>query len=516
MAMVAGLAILVLCVAGYFIFQGTKGDSGASDYQQLMTKVGRLTDADAQEKLLMDFINTHEPGEDTTRAEMKLQEIWLQNEADNYQKTIDAVNKLPIDQAFEKNARAIYTRFLEKYPNTQHAEDIQQAVSEISGLSEDIVFSNLKNLGEKDYIQKIDSYKNYLSLYPQGKYRDSVKQMFSKTLGESYMNFKREIRACERDAMWDTCLTICDDYLTVFSAYLDTGEIQTIQKRMRMEKDYLILQTQVAGVDDDSARHLYMTYMTAYPGSTNNEEIQKNLQRMALDVTAGRQWVSLQKSMQGSGLSLQEKIDRIEKYISQNNTSRYVAEAREILKSLYKDADIRSAEREQSIKGLNVEEKAKKEAEEQYAILVKLQAEHDRVDREKQKAIAALDEAEGRFVLTGDSSVMDQKTGLMWSLLDSYREFGICMDHRTARRYVKELRHNGYDDWRLPTFAELAGIYKNKPYFPDSGAEWYWTSEIFAKGYSYIVNTVSAKQETVFKKVTQDVGACGAVRSVRP
>ncbi len=516
MAMVTVLAILILCVAGYFIFQGIKGDPVASDYQQLMTKVEQLTIADAQEKLLMDFINTHEPGEDTTRAEMKLQEIWLQNEDDNYQKTIDAVNKLPIDQAFEENARAIYTRFLEKYPNTPHAEDIQQAVSEMSGLSEDIVFSNLRNPGEKDYIQKIDLYKNYLSLYPQGKHRDSVKQMFSETLGESYMNFKREIAICERDAMWDTCLTICDDYLTAFSAYLDTGEVQTIQNRMLMEKDYLVLQTQVLEVDADSARRLYMAYMTAYPDSSNNKEIQKNLQRMDLDATAGRQWGSLKKSMQGSGLSRQEKIDGIEKFISRNNTSRYVAEAREILKSLYKDADIRSAEREQSRKSLTTEEKAKKETEEQYAVLVKRQAQRDRVEHEKQKAIAALDETEGRFVLSGDSSVIDQRTGLMWSLLDSHGEFGICMDHRTARRYVRELRYNGHDDWRLPTFAELAGIYKNKPYFPDSGAKWYWTSEIFAKGYSYIVNTVSAKQETVFKKVTQDVEACGAVRAVRP
>ena len=104
----------------------------------------------------------------------------------------------------------------------------------------------------------------------------------------------------------------------------------------------------------------------------------------------------------------------------------------------------------------------------------------------------------------------------MWGLLDSQREIGACMDHQAAKRYVKELRYNGYDDWRLPTSAELAGIYKNKPYFPASGAEWYWTSEIYAKGYSYIVNTVSAAQETVFKQFPQDVEACGSVRAVRP
>ena len=155
---------------------------------------------------------------------------------------------------FERSAKTLYTQFLEKYPNTRYAEDIQRAVSEISGMSEDIVFSNLRNLGEKNYTQKIDLYKNFLSLYPQGKHHDSVKQMFSETLGESYRNFKREITVCERDARWDTCLTICDDYLRDFSDYLDTREVHAVQNRIQMEKDYSILKSQVKGVDNDAAR----------------------------------------------------------------------------------------------------------------------------------------------------------------------------------------------------------------------------------------------------------------------
>jgi len=283
-----------------------------------------------------------------------------------------------------------------------------------------------------------------------------------------------------------------------------------------MEKDYSILQTQAKGVAEDNARPLYLAFMTAHPDSPHNEEIQIILRRMDLDVTAGRQWKSLKKSLQSTSLSSQVKIDRIERYLSQNSSSPYAAEAIEIMKSLRNDADSQSVEREQSTKRLSSEEKAKKEAEEEYAALATRQAEKNRINREKQKAIAALDKTQGRFVLSGDNAVMDQITGIMWSLLDSQGELGVCMDHRAARRYVKELRYNEHDDWRLPTSAELAGIYKNKPFFPDSGAEWYWTSEIFAKGYSYIVNTVSAKQETVFKKVTHDVEACGSVRAVRP
>jgi Protein of unknown function (DUF1566)/Domain of unknown function (DUF4388) len=516
MGVAAILVVLVLCVAGYFIFQKTMGEPQVSDFDQVIKKVSQLKDADAQEKLLMDFINTHESEEDIALAEMKLQEIWLQNEEANYQKTIDAANKLPVDQDFEKNAKALYSQFLEKYPNSSHKQEIKQAITEISGLTEDILFSNLKGLGEKEYTQKIRSYENYLSLYPKGKYRESVKKMFSGTLGESYMNFKRDVAVCERAATWDACLTLCDDYRSTFSNYLDMSEVETIRKRIQMEKDYVEVKTRVAGVDDDIARPLYMAYMKTYPDSANNEAIQKEIQRMDQGVTAERDWKTLKKSINGSGLRLQAKIDNLEKYISRNNRSPYVTEAREILKNLEKEAAQRSAKREQSIKSLNAEEKAKKEAEEAYAVLLKLQAESARINAEKQKALSSLDKAEGRFAPMGDSSVKDQRTGLVWSLLDSQRELGVCMDYRAAKRYVRELRYDGHDDWRLPTAAELAGIYKNKPYFPDSGAEWYWTGDVFAKGYSYIVNTVTAKQETVFKKIPQDVEACGTVRAVRP
>jgi hypothetical protein len=283
-----------------------------------------------------------------------------------------------------------------------------------------------------------------------------------------------------------------------------------------MEKDFSILQTQVKEMDNDAARSKYTAYMTAYPDSPHNLEIKKTLQRMDLDVTAGRQWNSLKKSLNSASLSSQVKIDRIENYLSQNSASPHAAEAREILKSLRKDVSKHLAEREQSIKRLSSEENAKKGAEEEYAVLVKQKAEQDRIKREKQNVITALKKTQGRFVLSGKSAVVDQRTGLMWGLLDSQRELGECIDHRAARRYVKTLRLNGHHDWRLPTSAELAGIYKNKPFFPGSGDEWYWTSEIFVKGYSYIVNTVSAKQETVFKKVTHDVEACGSVRAVRP
>jgi hypothetical protein len=515
MAMIVVVAILALGGVGYFIIDKMAA-GGVSDYDRLLGEIDRQKGFEAQEELLMDFIDTHEPGEDTAKAEAKLEELWQQNEEDNYQKTIDAVNKLPVDRAFEENAKALYGKFLEKYPQSQHKREIEQAMAEISGLSEDVIFSDLKNLSTKDDLEKIRAYENYLSLYPQGKYLEPVKKMFSETLYDAYMNFKSSVTVCERAATWDDCLQICDAYLARYSKYVDVGEARQIRARLLMQKEFADLQLQVEGMDNQTAKGLYLAYMQKYPESPYNEEIQKVLKRFEEATAAGQEWQALKQYVQRSDVSLQSRIDRLERYVSRNSDGQRANEARTILEELEKEAETKYAAQKQALSRKQAEEKAKQEAEEQYTKLMERQAQKARIEQEKQRALASLKQTKGRFQLSGDSAVIDKNTGLMWGLLDSQSEIGACMDHRAAKRYAEELRYNGYDDWRLPTSAELASIYKNQPYFPATGAEWYWTSEIYAKGYSYIVNTVTAKQESIFKKKPQDVEACGAVRAVRP
>jgi len=515
MAVIAVVVILILCGVGYFIVE-KMATTSISDYDRLLKKIERLSEFEAREKLLMDFIDTHEPGEDTAKAEAKLAELWQQNEEDNYQKTIDAVNKLPVDRSFEANAKTLYQKFLEKYPQSQHKREIEQALAEISGLSEDVIFSDLKNISAKEHLKRIRAFENYLGLYPQGKYLAPVKKMFSETLYDAYLDFKSSVTVCERAANWDNCLQICDDYLTGYSKYVDVAEAKRIRARMLMQKEFVDLQVQAEGVDDQAAKDLYLAYIQKYPNSPKNEEIQKVLQRYKEATAAGQQWQALKKYAQRSDVSLQSRIDRLERYLSRTSDGPYTSEARIILDQLENEAEAKYTAQKQALNRKQAEEKAKQEAEEQYAKLMERQAERARIEQEKQRVITSLKQTRGRFTLSGDSAVIDKNTGLMWGLLDSQREIGACMDHRAAKRYVQELRYNGYDDWRLPTSAELASIYKNQPYFPATGADWYWTSEIFAKGYSYIVNTVSAKQESIFKKIPQDVEACGSVRAVRP
>ena len=121
-----------------------------------------------------------------------------------------------------------------------------------------------------------------------------------------------------------------------------------------------------------------------------------------------------------------------------------------------------------------------------------------------------------RFKINGNGTATDQTTGKTWALIDSYDEFGGCIDYQNARRYARNLVLGGHRDWRLPSANELAGIYKRAPFFPQTNAEWYWTSDAYARGYHSVADVVTSKQETQFQRQPRKQDDCGAVRAVRP
>lgn len=98
---------------------------------------------------------------------------------------------------------------------------------------------------------------------------------------------------------------------------------------------------------------------------------------------------------------------------------------------------------------------------------------------------------DGRYLDFGNGVIQDTKTGLVWTQKDSYVDLGHSLNWNEANAYVSELASGGYNDWRLPTIAELKTIYEpsklNKdifggkvkldPIFAERGPYSYWSSE---------------------------------------
>ena len=62
----------------------------------------------------------------------------------------------------------------------------------------------------------------------------------------------------------------------------------------------------------------------------------------------------------------------------------------------------------------------------------------------------------GRFIAYDNGTVLDMKTNLMWAAKDSGDD---DLNWTDAKTYCKYYRGGGYNDWRMPTPNEIAGLY---------------------------------------------------------
>jgi hypothetical protein len=463
----------------------------------------------------MDFIDRHEAGEDTAKAERKLQEIWVEAEDAAYKNTTDQVFNLPMNGSYEKNAAALYEKFLAKYPSTRYRSDIAKSMARIYELSDDFDFSQLRNIEPQQYIEKLKACQGYLEKHPDGSHRKAAMAMIEEAINSSYQDFVKKIKQCESAKAWSDCIRFCDEYMSRFQAYIAMDPVHRIKRTMEARRDYDVLLSTVSNADDETARKHYLAYLDQYPDAEKKDQILAAVETIEQRKKEASAWAAIKREVQGNQLNIEEKMDKLQNYIWQKPNEVYLQEARELLRQLgSKDAKA-DQRRRRTVRSADNRSQADETAQTQQKALLKMQQDKARIQKEKQRLIELLRQG-GRFVLSGNDVVTDQRTGLMWSLPDSYLEQRQCMDYRTALQYVKTLRYGGYSDWRLPTSGELAGIYKNSPFFPAGGAGWYWSSELFAKGYHEEANIVTSKQETVYKKQSVSTRKCGHVRAVRP
>ena len=62
---------------------------------------------------------------------------------------------------------------------------------------------------------------------------------------------------------------------------------------------------------------------------------------------------------------------------------------------------------------------------------------------------------DGDFIAYNNGTVLDTRTNLMWAAKDN----GYGINWQDAKNYCKNYWGGGYQDWRMPTVDELAGLY---------------------------------------------------------
>jgi hypothetical protein len=497
------LATLILCVGVVFGVRILKARQVKNEYVQVLAQVEEIDDPQAKIELLHEFIEYHEEGEHSRAAEALINKIHTAVEQRDFELIVKQVAQLTIDEHYEQTATEIYYSFLEQYPESNFYNEIQLKISKIPNLIDNVDFKQVQEAAQLDYENRIATYLNYLVKHPTGRHKTKVEALIADMSEEYYSYLNKEIPRCDQQKSWDRCLVLCDNFLNYFKNHHLAYEIEDLKAVMEDKKDVaaLLERVRLLGNRWVDAKNMLTSYLEENPHTTQTGKIKGKLKKIQRNLSMSRDWQSTIAYSQDIQNSLQNRINHLNRYILQNPSSPYIKEAKTILAQLQQENRILYAQRVEA------------ERSHQQAIIGK---EKQRLQMEKNKIIAQIEQAGGRYKVNGGGTFIDQKTGRMWCLLDSYTVLNKCQNYNAARKYVKELKAGGHNDWRLPFGNELAEIYKTEPFFPGDSAAWYWTSEVFVKGYHRKALVVTSNREYGLRKIQKTLNECGAVRAVRP
>jgi hypothetical protein len=500
-------AVIALIVVATFHYLDNRRMSDG--FQELLASIEKTEQFEQQLKLYQSYLESN-PG--TVHAKLimlHITDIKQKIEDRDFDQTMLKVSALPVNEHYESKAIALFTEFLGNYPNSRHTEAINNSISEIKNLLDQYYYEELVRAARLDFTKRLEVYKQYLQQFPDGSYRQDVEILINE-MGEKYLAYLQdEAKTCEARRRWEPCIEHSEKFISAYQG-LDLSQKAIALKAQLMDKrDYLQLRSDAnnAGTDYQKAYRLYRDYLRDHPQSTQKEAIEKEIAALGQQLKAQQNWLGVKAFATNTNKGVYERIQKLDQYLRKNLSSAYASDARDLMDRLER-------ERQESLR--------------QNQILAQRRAEQARIERERKerdennRRILALTSAlekqlrsSTRYAVKGDGTFTDRTTGLTWTLLDSWQELGGCITFADAQAYVRRLRTGGYADWRMPSASELAAIHKQSPFFPSSGAPWYWSSEAYVKGFHSVANVVTSKQETIYRSENRLQSECGSVRVVR-
>ncbi len=495
--------IIVVAVISIVYTRVLKPKQIQSQYDALLEMVEKSDSLEEKEIILQEFLNSNPEYGDTEKIENKIKEIHDAIKKQDFEIALNDVNHLTIDSDYEKKATDIYSSYLAKYPNGVYENQIKNKITEIPALIDDIDYEKLSEVAQSDYGKRIETYLSYLSKHPGGRHFTAVEELISDTGEEYYDYLIRKVAQFEQQKQWDRGIELCSRFIEIFQNNYHLDEIVELKAKFQGNKDYELLTAHIkrSGNNYWIARKAYFDFLKKHPDTDKKDVIKHRLTRIGKKIDELKKWEEVLKYSKNEQYQLSKRIYELENYIGYNSSGPYVNSAKTILVRLQTEN-----------RTLNQQRIGRQRSREQSRI----RRERNRVETERNKIKTMLKSYVRRYVAKNDGTFTDKKTGLTWSLLDSRAVLNKCLDYKSAQKYVNNLKTGGYRDWRLPYSNELAGIYKSEPFFPDKRTQWYWTSEVFTKGYNKKALIVTSKQESFYKRQQANLDNCGWVRAVRP
>jgi hypothetical protein len=508
---VAIVALVVIIGVATALVLRSRSQTHAARYQQVLEQFEEQVEPKAQQQLLQEFIASDPGNPHVADAQDKLAELEVLIEEFDYETVSRNISNLPVDHLFFGKARRLYQEFIEAYPESPRAAELEQMIVEVGQLIDDTTYNALRRMGQSSFAEQHAAMQSYLTNHPDGKHRTEVAEMIVKLSETAYQDLKQKVPSCDKSRDWGRCLRQSELYLATFKESRHLAAVKRLKQQMVDRQDWAALRqtARKKGTDFGAVKQLYSEYLKQHPQTSMKADIRRAIADIDRDLKKGDGWDRVAAYCRDQSRDLAKRMQKLKTFIQQNPDGIFRYEAEDMLRQLNAEQASLQQQRQRQAK-------QQQTAAAQQAAAQAQQQRQGLIEAERRRMVAQLKKVQGRYRSNNDGTVLDQSTGLSWTTLDSLQELGYCIDYAGAQRYVQQLNRGRKTDWRLPTAGELAAIYKNKPFFPASGAKWYWSSESFAKGYKTVVNVVTAKPETVFIKRQVEMEECGVVRAIRP
>lgn len=509
LAAILGVVVVLSCcfVAGLYILN-LRGET--RQFNRFMSQVEQTESVKQKIDMLENYLEVNPKSHEASKIKAQIENYTEIVEDRDFESAVLKVSSLPLDETYEKKAVAIYGDFLEKYPTQRNQQRINAAIGGIKKLLDQYYYEELKRAARLDLSERLKVYRDYLARFPEGRYQKDVEVLINE-MGRQYLDYlKSEDEKCEQTKRWKPCMQRYEKFISDFEGSELAQQARKTITALKDRSDLIKLRQAREEADTNYAKayDAYQDYLSSHPDSTERKTIEDELDALKKKMGTQMVWKSVRDFASNPNNDLFERIQRLDRYIQTNGPSPYISQAQEIMRQL---------EAQRLISLRENKRKAQKQAE-----LARIQREEEQQalkQRQLQQLRATLTEQlidTSRFRPNGDDTFSDQTTGMTWAMIDSYQMLDGCINYDDAKTYVQNLRIGGFSDWRLPTAAELAPLYKKTPFFPQSGADWYWTSEAAVKGFYTVVTTVTSRPETVFTRESRKTTECGSVRAVRP
>ncbi len=208
--------IVVLAAGAAAWFQVIDPMLVKKEYTEILAQVTSQTTLEEQEIILQSYIESHPPGPHTLAAEERIKEIFDLIQKREFESAVLQVDALPVDENYKASATAIYTGYLDQFPDGIYAEKVRRKQSEIPSIIDNNDYTALKAIGVNDYDKRIVAYHDYLQEHPDGQYREEVELLQSDMCEIYYRYLKKEVKVSDQKKEWERGIWLCDKFITSY------------------------------------------------------------------------------------------------------------------------------------------------------------------------------------------------------------------------------------------------------------------------------------------------------------